>query len=231
MNTRKLFTSIWKINAVIILLAGLLTIAVLAFIAFEEATRTRDVEHVANIADTGIDKSKTELTDFTDVNGTAIMRAELRVDQEYAFSSGSKQASSVRNYLFFDSVNKSTHWLRNDNKGVIFAFHSLPVQSYSGEDKDKPIVAFLYLIADKDTNNDKRLTESDLKDIAVSDATGKRFKVVINGIDRFNGSRFQENGHVLILYTAASHLKVADLDLQTQTLLSDVEAKTMDGEK
>ena len=232
MNSRKLFSSIWRINAIVILFAGILAIGVLAVVMWffvKDATRTRHVNNVASVAGEVIDKSKAEIGDFTRIDGIKVLRASLSVKQEYAFSSGSKEANSIRNYLFFDPTQKSTYWLKNNSDGLILSTHNLPEHDY--RDKDKTTIAFIYVLVEKDTNNDGKLTENDLKDIAISEANGERFKVVINDVDRLNGVSLLENGHALILYSAAYSLKVADVDLQSQKLVSNVEMKTINASK
>jgi hypothetical protein len=223
-----LFSSIWRINAIVILLAGILAIGALAVAIWfnvRDATRTRHADNIANVVGEDITKSKAEIGNFTRIEGIEVLRAGLYVNQEYAFSTGSKEASSIRNYLFFDPAQKSTYWLKSNSEGLILSTHSLPEHDYG--DKEKSTIAFIYVLVEKDSNNDGKLTVNDLKDIAISDATGTRFKVVLHGVERLNGFSLLKNGRALILYTTASSLKAVDVDLQSQKLFSNVEAKTI----
>jgi hypothetical protein len=86
-----------------------------------------------------------------------------------------------------------------------------------------PTVGYVYLVADKDTNNDKRINDEDQKSIAISDPSGLRFKVLINQVDRFNGTSTIKNNRVSILYQSENKLKVAEVDLRSQEIVSNSE--------
>ena len=119
MTSRRFFATVWRANAIMILFTAVLACAVLSFGAWQiyrEATRTRQATGVLNVAEEQIDRSKVELGRFEAITGTDVLRAPLQLEQVYGFSSCSKEATSVQNYLFYDSADGSTHWWYREAK-------------------------------------------------------------------------------------------------------------------
>ena len=119
-----------------------------------------------NVADEQLDRSKAQLGTFAKIAGSTVLRAPLRLEQEYGFSSGSKETSSVQNYLFYDPSSASAYWLVPGYKGLFLSTHELPEREYSKP--ESPVVAVVYELVDSDSTGDKRLTASDAKVVAVS---------------------------------------------------------------
>src|SRR5439155_1601378 len=81
-TSRRLFAVIWRVNAVLILLTAVLACAVLSFGAWQiyrEATRTRRVSAVVNIAEDRIDRSRLQLGSFQKIEGSGVLRAPLQI--------------------------------------------------------------------------------------------------------------------------------------------------------
>jgi len=226
MKSRRIFHYIWRINSVIILMGGLLAILSLsasAVYVILQATRTREVDSVINIANNEQVKAKTEIGTFTPIAGSEILQAPLYLIQDYDYRAGSKESSSIQNYIFFDPNQKRSYWLRPKSEGLFLSAIALvqnsnPIDNNlilnaNNEEKPVPVVAFLYVLVDKDTNNDKRINDRDQKQIAISNAAGTSFKVLIDQVERFNG------------YSAisANKLKVAEIDLRSQEIVSTSE--------
>ncbi len=124
MQTRRLFSLIWRINAIVILLVGLIAGAVLSvagYLLFKDATRTRHVDNVANTALGNVRETAAELGSFGEIPGASVLRAPLNVRQTYALGSGSKEAGSTRNYLYFEPSTRATSWLRPSMGGRILS--------------------------------------------------------------------------------------------------------------
>ncbi len=236
MKSRRIFHYIWRVNAVIILMAGLLAILSLsasAIYVIVQATRTRGVDSVINIAKNEQVKAKTEIGTFTTIAGSEILQSPLYLIQDYEYRAGSKESSSIQNYMFFDPNQKRSYWLRPKNEGLFLSAIALaangtpivnnPIVNSNTEEKQVPIVAFLYVLVDKDTNNDKRINDSDQKQIAISNAAGTNFKVLVDQVDRFNGYSAIKNNRLSVLYTSSNKLKVAEIDLRSQEIISNSE--------
>lgn len=164
---------VWRVNAVAILLTAVLACVVLLFGAWQiylEVARTRQGMNVVNVADKQVDRSKVRLGTFEGVAGSPVLRAPLHLEQEYAFSVGSKETRSVQNYLFYDPSTARAYWLAPGYKGLFLAAHELPARQYTRP--EPPVVAVVYELVDSDTNGDRRLTASDAKVVAVSNPAG-----------------------------------------------------------
>lgn len=213
MQSRKFFAQLWRINAVIILLVGLMAGAVLSiagYMLLQDSMRTRHVDNVANTALGDVRESAAELGSFDSIQGSTVIRAPLTVRQTYSIGSGSKEAGSIRNYLYFEPATHSAYWLRPSMDGVILSSVALPSTEYS--ERKKSVVAHVHVIVDKDSNGDNRLTESDTKQIAISDPNGKNYRVLVPKADRLNEARILDSGRLLILYSSGSKLAAVELN-------------------
>lgn len=227
MKRARFFALVWRLNALIILLAGtvgLLVLVYAAIVIFNDLTRTRHASGIINIAEEQIDTTRTSLGDFELVEGTPILRAPLYLHQEYAFSSGSKAASSTQNYLYFDSLSRAPYWLMPGNRGLILETKEFPSHEYG--EKAEPTRVVMYLSVDSDSNGDGKLTSNDAKSIAISDPTGKRFASLLGNVEQANGAQLL-NDSLLIFYTSEGSLRVAEIDLATTKLVSDAIVKTL----
>ena len=230
MTRRRFFATVWRINAVAILLTAILASGVLLFVTwqiYKDATRTRRVSNVVNVADEQLDRSKAQLGTFEKIAGSAVLRAPLRLEQEYGFSSGSKGTSSVQNYLFYDPAGARAYWLVAGYKGLFLSTHELPEQEYTKP--ETPVVAVVYELVESDSTGDKRLTASDAKVVAVSNPSGSQFTRVLTGVEEVNGTTLTTEGRILVLYTAGSTLKAAEVDVATHELVRDSALQTAAG--
>ncbi len=226
MKSRQFFSYIWRVNAVIILIAGLLSTAGLALGAwstFRQVTRTQEVRNIVNVKDDAV-KSKTVIGNFEQISGTDIIKAPLSLLQEYDYRASSKESNSVQNYIFYNPNQKVSYWLRPKNEGLILSMTALPnLNERNLTEKPLPTIAYLYLVVDKDTNNDQRINDADQKSIAISDASGLRFKVLIDQVDQFNGVSAIKNNRLDILYQSSKNLKATEVDLRSQEIVTTSE--------
>ena len=120
-KSQKLFRYLWRINAVLILLAaGAVTFGIGGLLVQEfgfKAARNREAE--AGIAVAGPNsKLDLVLSRASVVEGTQVMRAQLqRFPGEAKFSSGYN--SETRNILFIEPGQKAAHWLLPDNDHIV----------------------------------------------------------------------------------------------------------------
>ncbi|HEY9690241.1 MAG TPA: hypothetical protein V6D46_09630 [Coleofasciculaceae cyanobacterium] len=235
MKPRRVFTQIWRINALIILVGGLAASGLLVFsvlmVIIQATTRSGSVENVVNVSRDRPIAATTELGNFERIDKTAILRAPLYLvqdyDQGYGGRSFSKEANSTQNYLFFDEAQKITYWLKPQTTALILAANPLTTRTEApAGTATTPPVGFLYLVVEADTNNDKRLTDADRQSVAISDASGLRFKPLIPAIDRLNGYSAVQDQQVSILYTVDNALMISEINLQTQTIVRTTKAQT-----
>lgn len=212
MQTRKLFSHIWRINAVLILLAGLLAVGLLCVAGFSlisSLTRTRHVDNVATTALGETKESSAELGSFEAITGSTVLRAPLTVRNGGALGS-SYESGSTRNYLYFDPATRSTHWLCPSMNGVVLSSTPLPSNDYGATKADA--LAFVHVVVSKDSNNDERLTDDDSKQIAVSAPDGTGYRVLVAQADRLNKALMLSPTRLLILYSMGSKLAAVEVD-------------------
>jgi hypothetical protein len=149
----------------------------------------------------------------------------LQLQQAYGLSSGSKEATFVQNYLFYDSADGTSRWLVPGSKGLFLSARELPERDYS--DHAKPVVVVVYELVEADTSGDGKLTESDAKTIALSDPVGSRFTRALTGVEDVNGITLTSSGRVLVLYTSSSTLKAAEIEVESHRIVRDAPLQTI----
>jgi hypothetical protein len=215
MSARRFFATVWRINAIIVLVVGILAGVVLssaAYLLYKDAIRTRHADDVARVALGGNVPSRATLGRFEDLPKTAVLRAPLHVTQSYSIGSGSKEASSVRNYLFYDPSTRAGRWLKPSMDSLIVQTWSLPDEVNHESRPDW--VSSVYAIVAADTSGDGMLTDSDQIDIASSDPDGSNFRVLVEKADRINEARLLAANRVQLLYSADSKLYALEFDPQ-----------------
>ncbi len=193
---------------------------------FQNATKTKEAREQSSVPIPRQDGSnaKAELGDFRQIEGTDILRSELYVIEDNQSIPSYKGSRSIQNYVFFDSTKQSFYLLKPNNEGELLSVINLTEASNSKlETKKISPMGFAYLVADRDTNNDKRINQADLKKIAISDQSGLRFNVLIDQVDNFNGASIIKNNRVFLFYVSANKLKAAEIDLRSQQIISTTE--------
>jgi hypothetical protein len=75
-------------------------------------------------------------------------------------------------------------------------------------------VAFVYVSVERDSNGDSRLTATDVKSIAMSDASGKNYRTLVEKADRLNDARLIAPDRLLILYSIGAQLAAVEVNPQ-----------------
>jgi len=223
MKSRRFFATVWRVNALVIFVAGVLAFFALVFGCWQilkDMTLTRQASDVVNIADEQLDRSKAQIGSFEAIEGTNVFRAPLVIEQEYGLSSGSKETRSTENYFFYDSTTGNGYWLKPKGKGLILSTHELPGSEY-GDGNKRPVIASVYEYVVADSDGDKRLTERDLKQIAISDPKGRRFTMLRDKVEEVNGTFLTSAGDIVILYTSGGTLRALVFGLQRFEIMKD----------
>ena len=206
-----------------------MSIAVLAYAVLTLVRQHTSQTQVSNVvvsesAQSNEVSNKSLIGNFSKIEGSEVVKAPVYLSQEYQYRYGSKEASSIQNYIFYDPTQKSFNLLRSTNQGLILSVTPLPnIPSAAA-----PPIADLYVIIEKDTNNDQKITESDQKTLAIADASGQRFKMLLPNMDDFKGASGIKDNRVSVFYTLANQLKVAEIDLRSQAIVSTA---TMDAQR
>lgn len=201
MENSQFFKQVWRINGVIIMVAGLLAIGVLMFAAyqiFKETIRERGVSGIVNIEASGEVKEKWQLGYLSSIQGTSFVMIPLSSDQQYSQSYYDKSALSIRNYLFINKQENQQHWLLSSNDHLIMKADVLSDSASSGQ--RSAALAILFTVITSDTNGDDRLTAKDVKNVAISQPSGQAYREVLQGIDRVVGYSLTGKESLLLVY-------------------------------
>lgn len=224
MESSKFFQKVWRFNAIIIALAGLLAVIVLSFALIMIAKdfydrKTRDVQthDVINTSKTDEIKEILELGYPEKIAHTDYLRFPLVSQQDYNLSFKDKTATSTRNLLFFNTKDNSSYWLLSSNDYLLTS-QSL----YIKQGNDRVINGFLYQIIKADTNNDERLTPSDKATLAVSKPDGSVYNEIIKEVDHVINVE-KDGAFAYIIYNKSDKRYVATLDMQNLSLTQNSE--------
>jgi hypothetical protein len=198
----RFFRIIWRFNALIIALVGVLAFAVLLFVATlllnEYLAPYYASSSMVNIDDSAEIEEHWWLGESTRMPGSNVLALPLYMEQAYEIGYGSgKEISATRNLLFIHPDSGESHWLLDNHRGLIDSWHIL----YPGNDDDnKDAVGILYMVVAADTTADARLTASDNKQVYLGDVQGKHLTPVIHDVERVIGYEVLNEQHLFISY-------------------------------
>jgi hypothetical protein len=200
------FRAIWRFNALAIAAVSCLALFVGAYAAFQIARdlfhrpyQAHDIARVEPKDGTGAPPNlRTDLAvmSFSPIRGTETLWAQLTATQAYDYKYSSKEASSTRNFIFYDvKSGRSRKLLPNDN-AVIIETRELREDDPQGT---KPPKALLFSFIEKDSNGDGILNHQDGVTLALAQANGE-------GLTRIEETSGQFKGETLV--TAANEIVV-----------------------
>lgn len=219
MEENKVFKNIWRFNAIVIMLVGVVGFALSLFaciMIYKDMTRDRSVRNVVNIEDTTERKDVWLLGNITNIKGSGFIMIPLHSEQNYAMGSYSKSASSTRNYLFINTENDDKHWLFGTNDYLITQISQLPYTRYDEQGSDAK--AILYYVVKSDTNNDKVLNSSDSLTVAISKPNGKNYVELLKDIDFVNGYETISDSTAILVFQRNNVGYSAYIDLDELTI-------------
>ncbi|WP_310489421.1 hypothetical protein [Chamaesiphon sp. VAR_69_metabat_338] len=180
------------------------------------------------------------MTQFEQLNGTPYFHAPIYVAEQENKSilKQIKSASSsyedrsgwdgidIRNYMFVHRDNLSGNKLLADNSSRILTLEQigepLPPSKSNSDPMSQPhklktVKALWYVRTVADTNGDKQLSESDRKQIGISDVSGANYTKIIEDIDKILLNSRIGLDRRLVIYTSGSKRFVANIDLLKRT--------------
>lgn len=193
------FEIVWKINAIVILAAGLLSLAVLSVVGFKfyrDFTRDRQASSLVTVAPESEDESE-KLWKFgyqRSLAGHDTVVFPLNSEESIAQSHYSKVGNSLRNLLFFNPVTNRSQWLLESNNSLIVD------DLFIEDSKFKKISVGLYVVVKSDTNKDGILSARDNKVISVSKADGSEYREIQTNIDQYLGASIVEEKFLSVFY-------------------------------
>jgi hypothetical protein len=198
-----IFRYIWRIDAVLILIAsGAITVGVAALAAPEFGFRAaRNREAQAGIPVAADPNTRLSLEAASAVPGTNVLRAALSLDRgSKGFSSGGY--TETRNILFIEPGHKAAHWLLPDNDHLID--DKLEIEE-SKPDTHKRIATAVLV---KPTTDNR---ETSTGTLLLFDPSDKNIVHVADGVRRIHHASLS-NADLILLYERNQHLVVATLD-------------------
>lgn len=218
---------IWRINAYLILIAGVLAVAVLALGLAELAwdlMRPRTVTNV--VAPAGDARLREEHLSYRlrNVQGDVVVLdvlADQTLDTAY---SAQTVVDTLRNQVFVKLPEGSSTRLFEDNQRLIvrvWAIRDSRVASHHQSEHDdspesaQPVRARLYEVVEKDSNGDARLSASDQRRLLLTRADGSAPITLAEGIARVDGTALGAAGELRLAATQADgNVSLYRFDLQ-----------------
>ena len=211
MRARLWSRTLWRVNAVVVLVAGLLVSAAAVVVivavvreASRDPTARERVRREPEVAKGDV----FELGAMTRLRGTPLLLIELTSRQRYNSGSYTAEPASVRNLLFYDSETGKSSWLFAQY-GLLTGVRPLAER---GDDKARIRWIMLESIA-QDTNRDGRLTAGDAHALGVVDADGQNYKDLLENVERILGVEFLSDSVVDVAFTAVDADYIAEIDL------------------
>jgi len=196
-RAHKFFRYLWRVNAVLILVAAAgLSVAVIS-LAWSEfggsATRSRIPEAAPPLgaADSG---ERLFLGQVEPVEGTTVMRGELIAHRSGAgFGSGSGDYAQTRNIIFVDSESQPARWLLPDDDHVITAHPDVTTRPPDG--RTARVVATLAVV--KTADADLEAAEGVL---LLFDPAGRNIVTVADGVRELHSAALDAEGRITLLF-------------------------------
>lgn len=203
MRSNQFFRKVWRVNALVILIAGVLGVGLLAFTtiyALREIFRDREVTAVVNTGEDQKIREVLSLAQATQIAGQPWLLVAVESDQKYDQSYYSKSAVAARNYAFV-TASGPPRWLYPHNRFLIVDASQLPAPDYSEKQTATAVVSFLVVRADSD--GDKRLTPSDVATLVFTKPDGTESKAVIENVRKLVSQELMGE-QVIVLYEGTS---------------------------
>ena len=230
MEQNRFFKWLWRINA--IGLFFLLGAGLYSFIKSEIRNLSRQeiiAEPITSVANDpkGVEKwvlryaIEIEGSDYTMISLISEYSKVKSVEQmKYARTNNVARYSSdlAKNILFINSKNNISSWLFHTNNQLIV--ECMPLVDY--EKKQKKAKVIYYKVIDKDTTGDKIITLEDKQNFAVSDVTGKNYKVILSAIERVISMRNIDDKELHIVYQKDGVGHSLKYDINKFETISDV---------
>lgn len=218
MSRSRLFSLLTSVKAMIFLVVGLTALAVLGYTAYriyENLFRERSISSLVNLETDTHELVDMSLDAFESLKDTPYLMATIRYQKHYRQSYYDKETSIIRNFLFFNTSDKSAQKLIPNNNFLFLRYEKLGQQMPTGDLFNK-VQGIWYEVVTTDSNNDQRLTTEDQKTIAVSEASGANFTEVIRQVDKLVGTHQPDDETLLVFYASTGKHFVTEINIPTR---------------
>jgi len=239
MDENRFFKWIWRMVAIGLLL---LTIAGLYSFIKSEIRRANIHEVIRKepISTLARDPQKVEkwvlrvapMADNSDYTILALYSKNHKVkglNQNYYAPKGYYQ-DIAKNIIFINTKNNSSHWLFPTNNQLILTYQSdsylfleeISYPVYRNKKKEKARFIY-YKLINKDTNGDKIITKADHLNFAISDISGKNYKVIIENIEAIINIKIVNRDTINVIYQKDGIAHSLKLNTNNFEIISDIE--------
>lgn len=222
MEDSKLFKNLWRFNALIIAVAGILGVIVLLFVIYmlyQDVTRTRHHNEIVNIDPQAEIKEHFRMGRIEQISGSDSVIIPLYSDQDFSLEYSGKSTVSTRNLLFTNLKDETSHWLLPSSQFLV-AEHRLLTASGKW-DKEQPVRAILISLVKQDTNEDKRLTENDRLTLVLTTPEGNGYTEILHGVDAVLGYELIGQDKLAVLYNQEGSSRIAYIALDGFQVLKE----------
>jgi hypothetical protein len=203
MRAHQFYRKVWRVNALVILLVGILGVGVLAISAVYALNAVFGERRVTAVVNPGGEQQVQEVLSLghaTQITGHPWLLVAVSSDQTYDREYYSKSSVAARNYGFVTAAGPS-RWLYPHNRFLIVSATQLPGAEFAED--DRPTAAVAFAVVQADTDGDKRLTGSDLSSLVLTRPDGTQSKTVLDNVRRIVSQELIGDD-VVILYESAS---------------------------
>lgn len=213
MKAKLFFVYVWRINAMILLCAGMLAIALLLvagymlvepFAADRSASRDDGLAVLPQTVDPASKAPVATLRDFEQIQGSVVLRAALA----YPASKGGMYSSyraqhQVKNYLFFNPTTRQSYWLLSPKSAHDIA-DTIELFGHYAASVNQPPKAVLYVTAPATSSAPVR--------VLLSSPEGTHLQTVIEQADQLKKAYMMSDDRILLLY--ANHKTLMAKEVQ-----------------
>ena len=214
---------IWNIDAVLILIIGLMVLLILGYTSYriyQDVFRSREVTSIVNVESDTLISAEWRLGSLDRVEGTDYLMAPVYSTQTFQSSYYEKGTSAIRNYIFVNVIDKSSRWLIQHNNFLFLVSQ----QEWFQTDKGSSVVKWIrYEIVKADSNLDERLTSEDQLTIGISDPTGEKYAELISNVDQVFGYETLDENTLLVIYRSGKVNYISEIDIPDRRITSTKE--------
>lgn len=159
---------------------------------------------------------------FQTLLGTDLILIPLTSEQKIEASYYSKSAhSQARNYLVFNSKNKSSYWIWKSNSFLVLG--DTKIHNQITNEKKQQTIGLVFEFVENDSNADDTLNDQDLKSVDYFNLDSKKSVTIVNQVDRVIGIQQSENDEVLFFYSRAGKSYFKSLTVSSLQLSEEKE--------
>ena len=213
MTAHRFFRIVWRINAIVLLIAAAAALVILSIAAVGlggEMLRAKVRSDAVKVAGQRVETSRYQFEGFELLPGTSVLRAPLVVYESYGFAS-SGGGRAARNYLYYDSRTRNAHWLLQGNEKLISWNCALKTSPTPPE--SPRFLAALYAVVESDSDHDGQLSSSDQSFVLLTDAAGVQQTRILDRVSSIQGCETLSPSSAVLFYVSNAELRAATLDL------------------